>query len=191
MTGGFSRTAVQNASEAKTPLAGAVTGVLVVVSLVALTPVFFYIPKVHSASARVCVCARVRACMCTRVSVCTCACFSAAVGRGHDSRVGSLRCLVGMSHRPPHPQAALAAIIMMSVVHMIDVASVKDIWYNKPKDLIVWMASFLLCLLWNLEYGVIAAVVLSALLELVDTAMQGLCPTLLHLPVLVFQAQHW
>ena len=93
MTGSFSRTAVQNASDAKTPLAGAFTGLLVVISLVLLTPVFFYIPK-----------------------------------------------------------AALAAIIMMSVVHMVDIDSVKSIWKNKPRDLLVWMTSFLLCLLWNLEY---------------------------------------
>ena len=115
MTGSFSRTAVQNASEAKTALAGAFTGLLVVISLVWLTPMFFYIPK-----------------------------------------------------------AALAAIIMMSVVHMVDIAAVKSIFRTKPKDLSVWMTSFLLCLLWNLEYGILVAIGLSFLIENVDTAVQSL-----------------
>lgn len=44
-TGGLSRTAVNNQTGAKTPLAAIVSGLIVGVTLLFLTPVFFYLPK--------------------------------------------------------------------------------------------------------------------------------------------------
>lgn len=44
-TGALSRAAVNNSSGVRTPAGGLYTGVLVVLSLLFLTPLFFYIPK--------------------------------------------------------------------------------------------------------------------------------------------------
>jgi len=44
-TGGLSRTAVNNQTGAKTPLAAIVSGLIVGITLLFLTPVFFYLPK--------------------------------------------------------------------------------------------------------------------------------------------------
>ena len=115
ITGSFSRTAVNSASNSQTPASGLFTGILVIFALMALTSTFAYIPK-----------------------------------------------------------AALAAIIMMSVVHMIDIPHIKKIWRVKPSDMIVWATSFFLCLLWSLEFGIIAAIALSFILQEVDTSTQSL-----------------
>lgn len=45
ITGSFTRTAINNASGVKTPLGGAVTGALVLMTLAFLTTTFAYIPK--------------------------------------------------------------------------------------------------------------------------------------------------
>eukprot|EP00039_Didymoeca_costata_P016445 m.296805 g.296805 ORF g.296805 m.296805 type:complete len:750 (-) comp16393_c8_seq6:1506-3755(-) len=115
VTGSFSRTAVNSASDARTPMCGIVTGTIVIISLVALTPAFYYIPK-----------------------------------------------------------PALGAIIIMSVVHMIDIAALRKIKNTKPRDMIVWLTSFLLCLLWSLEYGILTAVLVSFILEVGATTFQSL-----------------
>ena len=44
-TGGLSRTAVNNQTGAKTPLAAIISGLIVGITLLFLTPVFFYLPK--------------------------------------------------------------------------------------------------------------------------------------------------
>lgn len=72
------------------------------------------------------------------------------------------------------PKAALAAIIMMSVVHMVDIAEVRRIARVKPQDLAIWMTSFLACLLWSLEFGILLAIVVSAILSLYNTSAQTL-----------------
>jgi sodium-independent sulfate anion transporter 11 len=50
VTGSFSRTAVASQAGAKTPLQGVVTGVVVLVALLILTPAFYYIPTALLAS---------------------------------------------------------------------------------------------------------------------------------------------
>ncbi|KAH8358547.1 hypothetical protein KR093_000852, partial [Drosophila rubida] len=45
ITGSFARSAVNNASGVQTPLGGAVTGILILMTLAFLTPTFAYIPK--------------------------------------------------------------------------------------------------------------------------------------------------
>jgi len=45
ITGSFTRTAINNASGVKTPLGGAVTGAIVIMTLAFLTSTFAYIPK--------------------------------------------------------------------------------------------------------------------------------------------------
>ena len=115
VTGSFSRTAVNSASNAQTPASGLFTGLIVMFALLALTSTFAYIPK-----------------------------------------------------------AALAAIIMMSVVRMVDVAHIRSIWRTKPSDMVVWLTSFLLCLLWSLEFGIIASILLSFVVQEVRTSCQPL-----------------
>lgn len=44
-TGSLSRGAVNNASGVRTPMGSLYTGVLVIIALLFLTPLFFYIPK--------------------------------------------------------------------------------------------------------------------------------------------------
>ena len=44
-TGGFSRTAVNEQSEAKTPLASLISAAIIALTLLFLTPVFYYLPK--------------------------------------------------------------------------------------------------------------------------------------------------
>jgi len=115
VTGSFSRTAVNAASNVESPLGGVFTGIVVILSLVLFTPAFFFIPK-----------------------------------------------------------AALAAIILMSVVHMIDIPTVRRIANTRTVDLIVWFSSFSMCLLWSLEFGIIVAVGISLLLEVATTKSQSL-----------------
>lgn len=115
ITGSFSRTAVNNASNVQTPMAGLITGAIVVIALYALTPVFFYIPK-----------------------------------------------------------ASLGAIIMMSVVHMVSVEEVKRIARVNPLDLIVWATSFLACLFWSLEFGILLACGVSILFSSINIRQQKL-----------------
>ncbi|XP_070580310.1 sodium-independent sulfate anion transporter-like [Ptychodera flava] len=55
VTGSFSRTAVNSQSGVMTPMGGVFTGLLVIISLAVLTPLFFFIPK--SALAAVIICA--------------------------------------------------------------------------------------------------------------------------------------
>jgi len=115
VTGSFSRTAVNAASNVESPLGGVFTGLVVIISLVGFTPAFAYIPK-----------------------------------------------------------AALAAIILMSVVHMIDIPTVKRIANTRTVDFIVWFSSFAMCLLWSLEFGIIVAVGISLVLEVATTKSQSL-----------------
>jgi len=95
ITGSFSRTAVNAASNAQTPLSGAMCALTVIIALVALTDVFYFIPK-----------------------------------------------------------AALAAMIIMSVVHMIDIAALRRIARVSKYDLFIWLWVFFCCVFWNLEYGI-------------------------------------
>eukprot|EP00041_Stephanoeca_diplocostata_P035140 m.1228508 g.1228508 ORF g.1228508 m.1228508 type:complete len:802 (+) comp24645_c0_seq1:166-2571(+) len=113
ITGSFSRTAVNAASNVQTAFGGVFTALLVIVSLEAVTAAFFWIPK-----------------------------------------------------------AALGAIIMMSVVHMVDVDQVRRIGKVQPQDLLIWFTSFLACLLWSLEFGILLAIGVSAILMLYNSSAQ-------------------
>eukprot|EP00040_Diaphanoeca_grandis_P005509 m.33141 g.33141 ORF g.33141 m.33141 type:complete len:791 (-) comp16766_c0_seq1:275-2647(-) len=104
ITGSFSRTAVNAASNSRTPLSGLMCAFVVIVSLVGLTDVFFFIPK-----------------------------------------------------------ASLAAMIIMSVVRMIDIAAVRRISKVSKYDLFIWCWVFFICVFWNLEYGIGSGIILSSL----------------------------
>lgn len=95
-SGSFSRSAVNNASGARTPLGGTYTAALVVVALLFFTPHFYYIPK-------------------------TC----------------------------------LAAVIITAVVFMVEVRVVKPIYRSKKSDLVSGLSTFVACLFFPLEIGVL------------------------------------
>ena len=111
ITGSFSRSSVNAASGVRTPLAGVATGLIVMLSLMLLTPVFFYVPK-----------------------------------------------------------AALAAVIIMSVVRLVEWHEVPRLWAHDREDLVVAVVSFLLCLLINTEYGIIAGATIAVSFLLYHTA---------------------
>lgn len=54
VTGSFTRTAVNNASGAQTPLGGIVTGTMLLLALAFLTKTFYYIPKATLAAVVIC-----------------------------------------------------------------------------------------------------------------------------------------
>ena len=97
ITGSFSRSSVNASSGVRTPLAGVATGLIVMLALMWLTPVFYYVPK-----------------------------------------------------------ASLAAVIIMSVVRLVEWHEVPHLWARDREDLLVAGVSFALCLLINTEYGIIA-----------------------------------
>ena len=72
------------------------------------------------------------------------------------------------------PKAALGAIIIMSVVNMIDLPGLRVIKRTKPIDLIVWSTSFFACLLWSLEFGILLAIGVSVVLDTITTSSQQL-----------------
>lgn len=55
------------------------------------------------------------------------------------------------------PQAVLAAIVIMAVVKLIDVAGVRRLWRIDKRDFIVMVAAFLATLFLGVLYGVVAA----------------------------------
>nr|CAB3266193.1 sodium-independent sulfate anion transporter-like [Phallusia mammillata] len=58
------------------------------------------------------------------------------------------------------PKAALAAVIISAVVFMIDIATVKKLWYTKKLDLLPLVVTFLVCF-WQIPYGILAGVATS------------------------------
>ncbi|XP_065828995.1 sodium-independent sulfate anion transporter-like [Oscarella lobularis] len=98
VTGSFSRTSVNAQSGVRTPLGGVFTGLVVLLALAFLTPLFRYIPE-----------------------------------------------------------AALAAIIITAVVHMVNVRILKQIFRLGPFELLPWAASFLGTLFLGIQYGILVA----------------------------------
>jgi SulP family sulfate permease len=104
VTGGFSRTAVNDASGARTQLASIVTALVVLVTVLFFTPLFSALP-----------------------------------------------------------QAALAAIIIMAVVNLVDVREIRNIARVKRSDLIGLSVAFVGTLALSIEVGILIAVVASML----------------------------
>ncbi|XP_069957440.1 sodium-independent sulfate anion transporter [Cherax quadricarinatus] len=99
ITGGLSRSAVNETSGVRTPAGGLVTGVMVLLSLAFLTPCFTYIPK-----------------------------------------------------------STLAAVIICAVIHLIDYEILAPLWRGKKNDLVPLIVTFLACLLWGLEWGILLGI---------------------------------
>ncbi|XP_001607795.1 sodium-independent sulfate anion transporter [Nasonia vitripennis] len=56
------------------------------------------------------------------------------------------------------PKASLAAVIICAVIYMIEYEVVKLMWRSSKKDLIPMFATFFLCLVIGVEYGIVAGV---------------------------------
>ncbi len=63
------------------------------------------------------------------------------------------------------PKAALGAVILSSVIHMVDYKIVKKIWHTKKTDLLPFVVTFCLCL-YDIATGIVCGI-LTALLLLI------------------------
>ncbi|XP_014213655.1 sodium-independent sulfate anion transporter [Copidosoma floridanum] len=68
------------------------------------------------------------------------------------------------------PKASLAAVIICAVIYMIEYEVVKLMWRSSKKDLIPTFATFLLCLVIGVEYGIVAGVGINLVLLLYPSA---------------------
>lgn len=105
VNGSFSRSAVSDASGVITPAAGFYTGIIVLLTLVLLTPFFFFIPR-----------------------------------------------------------AALAAVIVCAVLHMVDLAILKKLWKTNRLDLFPLLGTFIFCLALGIEIGLGCGVAIDVVL---------------------------
>lgn len=64
------------------------------------------------------------------------------------------------------PNAALAGVIIMAVVDMIDFTMLKKLWRIKKIDLIPWFVTFILSFVLGIEYGIMIGVGVSLLMLL-------------------------
>ncbi|XDV22614.1 hypothetical protein PO909_027477 [Leuciscus waleckii] len=106
VTGSFGRTAVNSQTGVRTPAGGIVTGVIVLLSLAFLMPLFFFIPK-----------------------------------------------------------ASLAAVIICAVSPMMDFRVPVQLWRVKRLDLVPFLVTFLVSF-WEVQYGIVGGVAVSALMLL-------------------------
>uniref|UniRef100_A0A8C9NB77 Solute carrier family 26 member 11 n=1 Tax=Serinus canaria TaxID=9135 RepID=A0A8C9NB77_SERCA len=67
------------------------------------------------------------------------------------------------------PKAALAAVIISAVVPMFDAGIFRTLWRVKRLDLVPLCVTFLLCF-WEVQYGIVAGVLVSGLLLLYSIA---------------------
>lgn len=104
-TGGFSRTAVNDQSGANTTIATIISAAIIALTVLFLTPLFYYLP-----------------------------------------------------------QAVLAAIIMVAVAGLFDLAEMKYLWKTDKKDLAMLLVTFAATLALGIEEGIAVGVVLSLVL---------------------------
>ena len=109
-SGSFSRSAVNNNSGAKSGLASLFTALLIGLTLMFLTPLFYFLPK-----------------------------------------------------------AVLAAIILISVLGLFEFQEAKHLWHSHRGDFFMMLATFIITLVFGIEEGVFAGVLLSVLLILFKT----------------------
>lgn len=56
------------------------------------------------------------------------------------------------------PKATLSAVIICAVIFMVEYETVKPIWKTRQLDQIPLWATFLTCLFWKLEFGILVGV---------------------------------
>jgi len=68
------------------------------------------------------------------------------------------------------PKASLAAVIITAVIFSVEYEVLRPMWKSKKIDLIPAFATFLTCLFWALEYGIMVGVGIQVLLILYHAA---------------------
>lgn len=68
------------------------------------------------------------------------------------------------------PKASLAAVIISAVIYMIEYEVVKLMWRSSKKDLIPMFATFFLCLVIGVEYGILVGVGINLMFLLYPSA---------------------
>ncbi|XP_065213413.1 sodium-independent sulfate anion transporter [Planococcus citri] len=68
------------------------------------------------------------------------------------------------------PKASLAAVIICAVIFMIEYEVVKPMWKSSRKDLIPTFATFVLCLVFGVELGILIGVGINIILLLIPSA---------------------
>ncbi|HLF22372.1 MAG TPA: STAS domain-containing protein, partial [Burkholderiales bacterium] len=63
------------------------------------------------------------------------------------------------------PKAALAAVIVVAVARLIDIATLRDAWRYQRSDAVVLLATLLSVLVLGIEVGLVAGIVLSLLIH--------------------------
>ncbi|XP_045112599.1 sodium-independent sulfate anion transporter-like [Portunus trituberculatus] len=56
------------------------------------------------------------------------------------------------------PKSTLAAVIMCAVIHLIDYSIVMPLWRSKKIDLVPLLVTFIACLMWGLEWGILLGI---------------------------------
>lgn len=195
ITGSFSRSAVNHASGVRTPLGGVYTGTCVQEEILALQgltlslslrckpvwrvpdcqvrdrlPCFYLIFKVNEIVGN--------AAHFTRLA-------SSITLRGRSCKLGrsltvppvsfaGVLIILALSTLTPYffyiPKASLAAVIICAVIFMIEYEVVKPMWKSNRKDLIPTFATFILCLLIGVEYGILVGVAINIVFLLYPSA---------------------
>ncbi|XP_052737683.1 sodium-independent sulfate anion transporter-like [Bicyclus anynana] len=68
------------------------------------------------------------------------------------------------------PKASLAGLIMTAMFYMVDFMIIKRLWINSKKELFILLATIIICLLKGLEYGIVAGILIDAVILLYTTA---------------------
>ncbi|HMQ05787.1 MAG TPA: solute carrier family 26 protein [Saprospiraceae bacterium] len=111
VTGGFSRTAVNDQAGARTGLASVISAVLILLTLLFLTGLFYYLPK-----------------------------------------------------------SILAAVIMVAVFGLIDTKEPQNLWKTDKNDFFMLIITFIVTLVFGIEQGIAAGVLLSLLVIIYKTS---------------------
>jgi len=72
------------------------------------------------------------------------------------------------------PKATLAAVIITAVIFSVEYEVIMPMWKSKKTDLIPATVCFLVCVLYELEFGILAGVVVQLIFVLYHTARPGI-----------------
>lgn len=117
VTGGFSRSAVNYQAGANTPLASVISAILVALTLLFLTPLFYYLPN-----------------------------------------------------------AILAAVIMVAVSGLVDLAYAKQLWKDNKIEFILLLTTFIITATFDMVTGIVSGIILSILILLYKAAYPHIAP---------------
>ncbi|RXG72454.1 Sodium-independent sulfate anion transporter [Armadillidium vulgare] len=87
------------------------------------------------------------------------------------------------------PLAALAAVVMCAVIFMVEYEDIVPVWKVRRADEVVLWVSFLGCLFWKLEYGIVLGVIVNLIALLLFQAIPNIevIPVLEVIPIFIFK----